>query len=156
MNSGAQNHCQRCGESSGELTDGMCPDCGSRFLQPERLITRHRLLEVLADHVGAAKGLNIEQLVAAMIHPHAPTTMLARAAAAAWGRNVRELVMQLRLDGHHICAHPRSGYYLAANDEELNEACDFLYDRAMRSLQQVAAMKRVSLPDLRGQLHLPT
>lgn len=120
------------------------------------LITRDRLLEVLADHVGAANGLNIEQLVAAMVHPHAEGKLLAKVAAAAWSRNVRELVMQLRLEGQHVCAHPRSGYYLAANGDELNEACEFLYDRAMTSLQQVAAMKRVSLPDLRGQLHLPT
>jgi hypothetical protein len=31
----------------------------------------------------------------------------------------------------------------------------FLYHRAMTSLKQVAAMKRVSLPDFRGQLNLP-
>jgi hypothetical protein len=34
--------------------------------------------------------------------------------------------------------------------------CNFLYDRAMTSLRQIATMRRVSLPDLRGQLHLPT
>lgn len=32
----------------------------------------------------------------------------------------------------------------------------YLYRRAMTSLAQVSAMQRVSLPDLRGQIHLPT
>jgi hypothetical protein len=44
---------------------------------------------------------------------------------------------------------------LAATEEELNRTCLYLHDRAMTSLRQVAAMKRVSLPDLRGQLRLP-
>jgi hypothetical protein len=45
---------------------------------------------------------------------------------------------------------------MASSPEELNETCEFLYDRAMTSLSQVSRMKQISMPDLRGQLHLPT
>ena len=75
---------------------------------------------------------------------------------AAAERSLRDAVVRLRLDGHHICAHPRDGYYLAETDRELDATCIFLYERAMTSLSQISAMKRVSLPDLRGQLRLPT
>lgn len=70
-------------------------------------------------------------------------------------RKLRQIIETLRTHGHRICAHPAHGYYLAANDTELDQACEFLLGRAMTSLRQVSAMKRVSLPDLRGQLRLP-
>lgn len=111
-------------------------------------ITRDRLLEVLARHIGERNGLNVRELVAALDWNEQHN--------AAAQRAVRELVVALRLEGQHICAHPSSGYYIAENAAELDQTCLFLYDRAMTSLQQVAAMKRISLPDLRGQLHLPT
>ena len=69
-------------------------------------------------------------------------------------RMVRKAVVDLRLAGHHICAQPSSGYYIALTDAELNSTIKFLFRRAMKSLTQVAAMKRVSLPDLAGQLNL--
>lgn len=72
-------------------------------------------------------------------------------------RHVRELIHDLRLEGHHICAHPaHGGYFIAQSADELNETCKFLTDRALTTLRQVAAMKRVSLPDLYGQMNLPT
>jgi hypothetical protein len=68
---------------------------------------------------------------------------------------VRKAIEELRREGHRICATPETGYFMAANDDELDRTCGFLYARAMTSLTQVAAMKRVALPDLRGQLRLP-
>lgn len=70
-------------------------------------------------------------------------------------RQLRYLIEALRKAGHPVCAHPSHGYYLAATDAELDRCCEFLYSRAMTSLTQVSAMRRVSLPDLRGQLRLP-
>lgn len=71
-------------------------------------------------------------------------------------RLLRAHVNTLRNEGHHICAHPARGYFIAETAEELTNTCEYLYDRAMTSLQQIAAMRRVSLPDLRGQLKLPS
>lgn len=145
-----RGNCETCGEES-ELLDGMCGACTRRLCVAAPL-TSERMLEVLSAHIGAANGVTISQLVDAMARPRG----IDPGERATIERNARELVVQLRLAGHHVCSHPASGYFMAATPEELDAACTFLYDRAMTSLQQVAAMKRVSLPDLRGQLHLPT
>ena len=76
------------------------------------------------------------------------------APSAADQRRLRRLIAELRAEGHHICAHPETGYFIARDEADLDHTCRFLYERAMCSLSQVAAMKRVSLPDLAGQLRL--
>ncbi|MHB1273649.1 MAG: hypothetical protein ACYCZD_12945 [Rhodanobacter sp.] len=108
-------------------------------------ITPDAVLAELRRSVGEARGQTAEQLVLAV-------TGFKRHADQ---RKLRQVIEALRMAGHRICAHPAHGYYLAANDIELDRACSFLFDRAMTSLRQVSAMKRVSLPDLRGQLGLP-
>lgn len=116
-------------------------------MSAEKLITRDALLVALSHHIGRANGVTV--------------TALAREALGAEPtrgdeRIVRKLVVELRNEGNHVCAHPASGYYLAASPEELADTIAFLRERAMSSLTQIAAMKHVSLPDLFGQLHLPT
>lgn len=118
------------------------------------VINRQSLLAVLSGHIGAAAGISVGKVVAELLRTVG--RIPADAERAALERQVRDLVVKLRLDGHHICAHPSLGYYMAATPEELDACCKFLFERAVTSLAQVAAMKRVSLPDLRGQLHLPT
>lgn len=110
-------------------------------------ISKASLLSALASHVGQDNGLHARDLVRKLVGPDA---------GAAAERRLRQVITDLRLEGHHVCGTPESGYYLAANAEELNRTCSFLYDRCMASLTQIARMKQVSLPDLRGQLQLPT
>ena len=110
-------------------------------------ITYDTVLAALARHIGAARGVRADVLVMEITH---------RPSADHEERELRRIIAALRQNGHHICAHPNAGYYLAQTDAELNDACNFLYERAMTSLRQIAAMKKISLPDLRGQLHLPT
>lgn len=109
-------------------------------------LTTATVLAALSRHIGHEYGVKGDVLV--------------REITGVWSsvaeRQLREIVVQLRLEGHHVCATPGHGYFLAANAEELDATCLFLHDRAMTSLKQIAAMKRISLPDLRGQLHLPT
>lgn len=111
------------------------------------LITRDRVLAALQRHIGAGNGTSASNLICE-ITDGGPDPAAERA--------LREVVTQLRLEGHHICAHPSNGYYMAASSEELDATCRFLFERAMTSLQQVSAMKRISLPDLEGQLRLRT
>ena len=99
-----------------------------------------------ARHIGQQNGSTASDLVRAICGTTSPGKE----------RRLRHLVQELREQGHHVCAHPQTGYFLAATDEELDQACEFLYGRAMCSLKQISAMRRVSLPDLRGQLRLPT
>lgn len=114
------------------------------------MITKNNLLAALSRHIGKTRGVHIAELV----------REVARAAGLpleeVQERRVRQLIEELRREGEHICAHPASGYYMAASAQELDDTCLFLYERAMTSLTQISAMKKVSLPDLRGQLHLPT
>lgn len=106
--------------------------------------TKDALLAVLADHIGIDRGQTVNELVGA----------LAAEGHTSTPRQVRSLVEQLRAEGHHICAHPAHGYWIAANDGELDLSCRFLRARALCSLQQEAAMRRVSVPFLLGQMSL--
>lgn len=112
-----------------------------------REISRATVLAALSRHVGRHFGVSIGQLTFEITgkppEPHVE-------------RRVREHIEALRREGEHICAHPATGYYMAASAEELDDTCRFLFARAMTSLRQVAAMKRVALPDLAGQLRLKT
>lgn len=111
------------------------------------MITRESVLAALSRHIGRAHGVTARALV---------SEIAGMFAEAAHERELRHVIEELRRDGQHICGHPSTGYYLAESDAELDETCRFLFNRAMTSLTQVAAMRRVSLPDLRGQLRLPT
>lgn len=112
-----------------------------------KVITKDELLTALRRHIGRRNGITGKHLV---------EEITGRAADPVAERHLRKLVCELRMDGFHVCAHPETGYFIAASDEELNQTCEFLYERAMASLAQVSRMKNVSLPDLRGQLRLPT
>ena len=103
------------------------------------------VFDALADHVGAANGVTARQLVFHLLGHF----------SEAGERQLRTVVEALRNSGLPICAHPSHGYYVAENAKEIDQTCLFLYHRAMTSLKQVAAMKRVALPDFRGQLQLP-
>jgi hypothetical protein len=115
-------------------------------------ITRDAVLAALTRHIGRCNGVTAQHLVRE-VRGDMDLPLFIEAAEE---RQLREVIVALRCEGHHIGAHPSSGYYICATPEELDEACLFLFDRAMTSLQQVSAMKKVSLPDLKGQLRLPT
>lgn len=98
-------------------------------------------LNLLSHHIGKGNGISAKQVAHQL---------------GVNERHVRRLVETLRKDGMAVCGTPKDGYYIAASAEELEQTCEFLYARAMCSLQQISFMKKIPLPDLRGQLHLPT
>lgn len=111
------------------------------------VLTRDSVLFALAMRRGEANGVRACDLVA---------EICGGTSSPAAERRLRSLIEELRREGQHICGQPAHGYYMAATDAELQGTVAFLHDRAMTSLTQAAAMQRVSLPDLRGQLRLPT
>jgi hypothetical protein len=113
-------------------------------LLPQEL-TPEAVLTQLQGRRGAVNGITARDLV----------YLITQRVSAADERRLRQIVEKLRRDGHPICAHPALGYHFAADASELDRACSFLLGRAMTSLQQISAMKRVALPDLYGQLGLP-
>ncbi|WP_126456705.1 hypothetical protein [Sulfuriflexus mobilis] len=109
---------------------------------------KSQVLHALSRHIGERHGVCGSVIVAEITgdwHKNAVAE-----------RQLRELIKELRLEGEHICGLPSTGYYMAETPEELERTCEFLYSRSESTWAQIAAMKRISVPDLRGQLHLPT
>lgn len=102
--------------------------------------TKTTLLNILARHQGAERGITAKALAAELgVAP----------------RHLRILISRCRDDdGLAICGHPKTGYYMAVTPEELQASCAFLEHRALHSLRLLSRMKQVSLPDLLGQLKL--
>jgi len=71
-------------------------------------------------------------------------------------REIRHAISELRMEGIAVCGHPKTGYFIAANPEELEETCAFLRDRALHSLTLESKLRHVPLPELLGQLRLKT
>jgi biotin operon repressor len=103
--------------------------------------TTDDLLSVLIRHVGRDNGITVDYLADEL---------------GITGRQVRALVSALRMTGHHICGHPRDGYYIAANADEMRQTIDFMTHRAMHTLTLVSRMTNIAMPDLLGQIHVPT
>lgn len=97
-------------------------------------IAKHHVLAELQRHVGADEGIHMRDLVGRILNTVLVTD--------AHERKVRELITELRNEGHQICAHPGSGYYIAANAKELDDTCRFLLERSQSSVDQVCAMRR--------------
>ncbi|MCD7099084.1 hypothetical protein [Stenotrophomonas sp. MMGLT7] len=112
-------------------------------LLPQEL-SPETVLAQLQGRRGAANGITARDLVYVITHR----------INAADERRLRQIIEKLRRDGHPICAHPAFGYHFAADASELDRTCSFLLGRAMTSLEQVGAMRRVAMPDLYGQLGL--
>lgn len=102
------------------------------------------VLDVLGDHVGADSGICARDLV----------RKVCGVSTTGGERRLRNVIVALRKAGHPIGGMPETGYFLARTDTELDDTCEFLYSRAMTTLEQVAVLRRVALPDLRGQLRL--
>lgn len=109
-------------------------------------ITAAEVLAELEKHVGKSTGIHVRDLVARV------TGLVATAAAQE--RRARELISELRQQGHRICGKPESGYFMAATHEELLETCDYLRRRALTGLVIESQMRRISMPELLGQINL--
>lgn len=103
--------------------------------------TAQDVAAALQAHIGALNGVRAEDLAAQL---HLPV------------RQLRDHITALRAEGMAVCGKPESGYYIAANAEELEETCQFLRSRALHSLHLEARLRRITLPDLLGQLKLRT
>lgn len=71
-------------------------------------------------------------------------------------RIIRSIIKDLREDGRPIGIKPGSngGYFTARNDEELESTIRLFHGRAMSSLKQEAALKRISFSELLEQYEL--
>ncbi len=70
---------------------------------------------------------------------------------------LRIIIRRLRRQGHPICSvsdKVNPGYYLAETPEELAEFAERHRKRGLTSLAQAAALLKIGLPELLGQLQL--
>ncbi|MDO8931850.1 MAG: hypothetical protein Q7U97_05605 [Rhodocyclaceae bacterium] len=56
-------------------------------------------------------------------------------------RAIRTLVDELIEEGVPVCAHPSTGYYIAATKEEVEGVCTYLHGRAMHSLKKISLLR---------------
>jgi biotin operon repressor len=104
------------------------------------MASKTEVLNALARHQGRENGVSAKRLAEELDMPP---------------RRLRKLISELRDgDGIALCGHPSTGYFMAVTPEELQASCDFLEHRALHSLRLLSRMKKVSLPDLLGQLRL--
>lgn len=104
-------------------------------------ITSDRVLAALGCHIGAENGITAERLAHQLgIAP----------------RVLRRHISDLRERGIAVCGTPRFGYFVARNEAELEDSCVFLRRRALHSLALEARLRKITLPDLIGQMKLRT
>jgi biotin operon repressor len=101
----------------------------------------HLVQSLAARHTGRDRGVSAAEL--------AKTLGIGE-------RELRKLISSAREDGVLIAGHPSTGYYIAATAEEVEQYCEFLIHRAVHSLKLVSRAKNIGLPQLLGQLNLPT
>lgn len=111
-----------------------------------RNITPDTVLEALLCRIGPANGATVRELA---------SEILGRPSQPSDERLLRQVVVQLRRHGHPVCSTPGQGYHHAANADDLQHTCLHLTHRAVTTLQQVASMKQIAMPDLYGQFGLP-
>lgn len=102
--------------------------------------TKDDLLRCLIDngHVGHERGITARHLAGRLDVPE---------------RRVRELVTEAREDGIALCGHPRTGYFVALNADEIARYyVDFLIARAKHSLWLAHRASKRPLQELAGQL----
>jgi len=98
---------------------------------------------------GLIRGMgNYQQPVRADWLAHALDTNLRSIAAS-----VRELVMSHRLPIGSTRTRP-AGYYWIRTREELEAACAMYHETAIELLRREAALKRMTLDELMGQMRL--
>lgn len=111
-------------------------------------ISRDAVLQALSRHIGKARGISATDLVREITQD-----LLCDAAAE---RLLRSCVSELRGEGIAVCAHPKLGYFIAETPDEVELCCQFLRSRAMHSLSLESKLRKIPLPDLLGQLRVPT
>jgi hypothetical protein len=97
--------------------------------------------QLLGNHRGAGNGIHVRQLALKALITE---------------RAVRQAVTDLRMQGVSVCGTPDTGYFLATSAAELGPTLQFIRSRALKSLLLEARLRKVALPDLIGQLRVPT
>ncbi len=100
-----------------------------------------QFVTIMQRHIGRANAISGEDLAKAL-----GVSM----------RKMRDCKDAVISDGVALCSHPSHGYWIAETAEEVEQACQFHRTRALHELALEAKLRKLTLPDLLGQLHLRT
>ncbi|TCS38494.1 hypothetical protein EDC30_102233 [Paucimonas lemoignei] len=101
-----------------------------------------RLLAILSrNHIGLANAISGDALAKQM---------------GCGARTIRALVLKLRENAVAVCGRPETGYYIANTAEEVDATCKLLETHGLHQLAVAARLRKTTLPELLGQLHLNT
>ena len=123
--------------------------CRARKTEQERLLAaerRAKLMTVMTGHVGRIQAISMGALYKAVF-------------GRDWTDKIndtcklRDLITTLRKEGLPICS-TWDGYYLAAAGSELQDYLARYKRRALRILARVAMIKKITLPELMGQIQM--
>lgn len=113
-------------------------------------VMEDRLLMVLDQHKGQRNRIGMRELFHEVMQR--PCVHLINDTA-----ELRIIIRRLRRQGVPICSvndKYNPGYYLAETPEELTEFAERHRKRGLTSLAQAAALLKIGLPELLGQLRL--
>ncbi len=120
----------------------------SRDMQKE--LYKGRIVTILSRHVGITRAIGMGELYSQVY-------------GKSWKnrindtRGMRYLITELRDEGVPVCsivAPNGGGYYLASTSGELDNWLGRDHRKALRILAREAKIRRTTLPELLGQMHL--
>ena len=109
-----------------------------------------RLLQVLALHVGREHAVDMGELYTRVFGKKCDHKIN-------HSRDIRKLITALRRNGVPIGSSSSSnggGYYLVRAGSELDEYCAGLRRRALNALVMEARLRKLSMPELLGQMQM--
>lgn len=116
-----------------------------------------RLHFVLQEHTGKHNAISMADLYEAWVGQRLPRDARGKIAAdvPTLSRHMRQLIDDLRdIHGVPVMSSARHGYWIVANDAELEEVVHEFRARGMKSLSTAARLKKISLAEELRQAEL--
>ena len=112
---------------------------------------KYRLVVELSKHVGKSNAISMVELYKRVFGKEPPDKISGT-------RQLRQLITKLRKEeGIPICSTTNKeggGYYLASAGADLEEYCKRLRRRALKALAMEAKLRKMTLPQLLGQIQM--
>jgi len=121
-----------------------------KMTEQEIQMRKTRILMIMSGHVGQSKRIGMGELYERVFeetYDHRINDT----------RRLRRLITELRKDGVAICSRQSKssgGYWLASAGSELASYCETLRSRALGILGMEAKVRKMSLPEMMGQMAL--
>ena len=116
----------------------------------EKNALKGEIMSVLSEHVGRERAIGMGELYEKVFNELWQNRINDT-------RRLRQLITELRRKGKPICSASTSeggGYYLPAVGQELDQYCQRRRMKALKELSIEAKIRKISLPELLGQMAL--